>query len=149
MLYLPFKRISSSMSVSANMTVGTREEHLNDFKIIYSSMFWNGYEHTQAFKECNLIKRASKNHPLQNVIQQWTTMRKLLPIIHCMRCQLYEDRGFILDRVRSPFHLSLVAASCIRIRRSNLDFWIFLKNACLTIRKLLYAVPCVCPWLLS
>ena len=66
----PFKRVPSSMSISATVTVGTKVEQLNDFKTASSSMFRNGYDSTQPPSECNLTERASENNPLQNVTLQ-------------------------------------------------------------------------------
>ena len=118
MLYLLCKRVPSSMSISATVTVGTWIEQLNDFKTASSSMFRNGYDSTQP--------------PMQRVQPNRTCKRKqpapecdsaigqhLLENDQCA-ANYNDDQFAILDTARSYFRLNLLEASYIKVRRPNL-----------------------------
>ena len=115
MFYLPFKRVPSSMSISATVTVGTWVEQLNDFKTASSSMFRNGYDSSQPPSECNLTERASENNPLQHVIRQLDNTYCIRKRSMCCQLQrwsiLYSGhcaQSFPSQSARSQLHLSTV-----------------------------------------
>ena len=116
MFYLPFKSVPSSMSICATVTVGTGRtaRRLQDHIKQHVPKWLRQHTASQRVQPNRACKRKQPTPECDSAIGQ-----HLLENDQCA-ANYNDDQFSIPNTARSLFHLSLLKASLIKVRRPNL-----------------------------